>query len=329
MIDSVTAADGVRLDFSYDPSGRLVKVSDPFERQATFSYDTWGNLVECVDMAGYAFQYSYDGLANVRQMNTPQGPWNFLYTRRSEELVGGVGKNSVTVFDPLSQRKRYEWEGHYAITTDWHLHGTPEEELKQTKLYHETLINTSAADVTAGKNTSESAIGQVIAPTGETTNYTYAATTTTGNHTPASRTLAPVAVTDARGQTTSFSYNWQGNLTSTTDPKGHLTRLNYAPNELDVTGVVNANGVNVASATYNAQHQPMSITTEEGTTNYVYTGWGAPQSVTDALGQTNYVYSMPSYLGYSYRLQSVGARRRDAGQPHLRQGGVVPSAPKT
>ena len=84
-----------------------------------------------------------------------------------------------------------------------------------------------------------------------------------------------------------------------------MTRLSYAPNELDVTGVFNANGVQVASATYNAQHQPTSITTEEGTTNYLYTGWGAPQSVTDALSQTTYSYLPHNFTATSYRLQSV------------------------
>ena len=285
-IQSVTAADGKVMRFSYDNNGRLVQVSDPFERQANFRYDDWGNLVECIDMAGYAFQYTYDDLVNVRQMNTPQGVWNFAYTRRDPQ--SGAGRDSVTVFDPLSQKKKFEWEGHYAITTD--TRGAA------TALRHQILIDTSAADAQAGLNKSESAIRSETAPTGETTTYTYA---NQGDGTANARTLAPIAVTDARGATTSFAYNWQGNVTRVTDPKGQVTQLNYTSDGLDVNGVVNANGVNVAQARYNAWHQPIWITTEDGATTFGYTAWGAPQSVSDALSQTTYTYNA------ARRLQNV------------------------
>ncbi len=302
LIDTVTAADGMKLDFSYDQNGRLAKVSDAFERHADFRYDANGNLVECVDMAGYVFQYRYDALVNVRQLHTPQGEWNFLYTRRTENTINGKGQNSVTVVDPLLQRKKYEWENHYAITTDWHLYGTPDPEKKQTRLYAQTLIDNSAKTPTE-INTSESAIGKVIAPTGETVIYTYA--NDDGGRTSASRTLAPIAVTDARNYTTNFTYNDQGNVTSTTDPKGNITRMNYSADGLDVVEVINANGVSVLGASYDLRHQPSSITTEEGTSTYTYTGWGALQSVSDPLGETTYTYNPASYNAYSVRLQSV------------------------
>ena len=78
-----------------------------------------------------------------------------------------------------------------------------------------------------------------------------------------------------------------------------MTRLSYDNLGLDVTGVINANNTSVAQASYNAQHQPISITTEDGTTRFGYTAWGAPQSVSDALSQTTYTYNA------ARRLQNV------------------------
>ena len=76
--------------------------------------------------------------------------------------------------------------------------------------------------------------------------------------------------------------------------------MTYAANGLDVTGVTNANGVQVMSATYNSAHQPTSVTDVSGTTTFTYTSWGAPyesydpqgrgsRTIYDSLGQVSQV----------------------------------------
>ncbi len=277
LIGSVTAADGKTVRFSYNANGRLVAAHDPFDRSASFSYDAYGNLVECIDMGGYAFQYTYDNKVNVRQMNTPQGPWNFAYVYQA---VHNTHEDSVTISDPLGQKEKFAWDGHKAVVTD--------HRGKTTTLAATKLIDTSAKDAQAGKNLSEVAIQSQAAPTGESVSYDYGAA---GDGTAASKTLDPVAVTDARGHITSFDYNDQGNVVSTSDPKGNVTQVAYSDDGLNVIGMVNANGVTVFKAGYNAQHQLTVMSSEDGVSNYTYTAWGAPATVTDPLGTTTYNYN--------------------------------------
>ena len=109
------------------------------------------------------------------------------------------------------------------------------------------------------------------------------------------RRVSP-APSPTRGKVTSYTYNAQGRLKTVTDPKGHLTTINYAANGLDATSVTDALN-NVQNGTvYDAYHQPIQVTNAlSQSSSATYTAWGALATTTDAAGKvTTYSYDATS-----------------------------------
>jgi len=104
---------------------------------------------------------------------------------------------------------------------------------------------------------------QQVEVNGQTTNYVTLATTSyTTNH-------LPVMVTDAAGQTSAFSYNEYGQLTSVTNALGQVTTLNYY-----TTGSSNGRLSSIVG--------PQSTTLA----TFTYDNYGRVRTVTDATGYT-------------------------------------------
>ena len=306
LLLTITDALGreTKLNYSYNGEYQVCRVSDPFGRHASFSYDSNGNLTEVVDMEGQAFQYSYDNLARIVVLNTAMGPWKFAH-----EGPDGYGAGDsypapgeatwasarVTVSAPNNRKEEYFYYAGYDYPTDgiedersWHV-----DQNNYVEYQHDSHSNASSwvAKTQWDSATGPSNPGDTIGGKGKVRIASNAAgekvyldyDPNTGN---------PSTITDARGKTSTLTYNSQGLVTSVRDPKGQVTTLEYATNDLDVTGVVNANGVRVMNARYNAQHQPIWVSNESGISTFSYTSWGAPDVSVDPQGKaTRYLYN--------------------------------------
>ncbi len=118
---------------------------------------------------------------------------------------------------------------------------------------------------------------QSIDPLGRTTSYTYAnqidlsaisQTTAYGLQTTLAQFLynthhLPIFSSDAAGQTTSYTYNTAGQLTSTTNALDQATTYHYNSTG-DLTSITNANNVTAATYTYDAFDRVATYTDSEG-----------------------------------------------------------------
>lgn len=281
-LTTITDAQGkvTRLEWVSGAYGsRIARVTDPFERQASFSYDANGNMIECVDMEGNAFQYTYDDQVNVTQLNTAQGPWTFAYETLLNYATG------VLIYNPMQdQPEKFSYSGHGDYRyTDHRGYAT-----------NYTVVRVRGTSSSGYENDSvEARVATVSYPGGDNYSYSYDL-----------NSLNPSSITDPRGLVTNITYNAQGQPTQiqrqNPDPyapdPAHTTIIAYATNGLDVTSITNARNETEFSATYNAQHQPTSVTdAANNTTTFTYTTWGAPQSVTDAENHvTVYNYDITS-----------------------------------
>ena len=268
QLTTITDALGQVTTLRYDAAGHVTRVFDPWGRHASFSYDANGNLVECIDMEGHAFQYTYGNVYNgtgdwqdesvyLTQLNTALGPYLFTHSY-------GYPDRNVTITDPMGYSETFhgEWWGpdNYSYT-----------DKKGASQGYSVAMTTSY----------NARVSQERLPDGTTTNKSIDP-----------QTGWTTSSTDARNNTTSFTRNNKGKITSKTDPKGNTWTYSFASNSLDVTSTTNPNGVQTSSTTYNSNRQPISMTDESGTQTFSYTNWGALAGVTYPSGKTlNHVYN--------------------------------------
>jgi RHS repeat-associated protein len=91
---------------------------------------------------------------------------------------------------------------------------------------------------------------------------------------------------DGTTQLSSFGYNAAGKVTYSIDPMGRMLSYDYATNNIDLIGMrMTRNGKNevLMSATYDAQHLPLTLTDPAGqTVRFTYNSRGQLLTVTDA-----------------------------------------------
>jgi len=251
---SLSDRNGYVTSFTYNAAGQLTTVTDPAGRSLHFSYRK--NLVSSVtDPAGRVVSYLYDAAGDlVRSYDAGRRAWNYSYDAQ-HRMVGMSdprGDSTTTVYDGT---------GRVVSQTD--------------PMGRTTTHSYSAAAGTGFGSTT------VTDPRGFQTVYDYAGgevtSTTQGVNTPQQittsytydpATLAQTSSTDPRGNTTTSTYDGEGNLLSTTDPMGRTT-----------------------SYTYNALNEPLTVTDPSGiTTTSVYDGRGNLVSRTTGGETTSYTY---------------------------------------
>jgi RHS repeat-associated protein len=281
----IVSSAGPQVTFDRDPQGRIVAVTDPAGKKVQYQYDASGDLVAVTDRQGDTTQFIY---------NAPQA--HYLTT-----VIDPLGHTGI--------RTNYDAQGRLISETDaaGHSVGLSYDPTDSTEVVTDQLGNpTTYVYDDRGNITKETnALGGVTTrtydsandmltetdPLGRTTSYTYDAQgnilTETDPLGHATRNtyqtiqlytnlrvpLAPFTLeattTDALGDTTTNSYDSNGNLLSTTDPIGAVTSFTYDPSG-NPTSITDANG---------------------GTTSFQYDGAGHLLQQTDALGHaTSYTY---------------------------------------
>jgi RHS repeat-associated protein len=302
LASSITDSDGRTTTYHYDPTNQYLASVVYFNGQTTsYTYDNVSNpitahaLMSVAYPAGTHGYFSYDGQGRLSAVYADSGAekTSFTYTvgqvnvtnvlnATTEYFYDAVGL-LAKVQDPLGNNTEYTYDQNSNLvqTTD---------PLGQT--YSNTYDTQGNVDSTNN-------------PLGQTVRYTYSSV---------DNRLA--SFTDAKGNTTTYSYDGRGNLTSTTYANGTVASMAYDP----IGNVLNATDPNGQAThyTYNAAGKILTATYADGSmVSYTYDGHDNVTSATNAGGTTTLTYdgndrlvqiNYPSsrYLKYTY--DSAGRR---------------------
>jgi RHS repeat-associated protein len=281
----ISSSAGPEVTFARDPQGRITAVIDPAGNKITYQYDAAGDLTAVTDRAGNTTQLVY-GVSRPHYLTQVIDPLGNTGVRTNYDAQGrlvaetdAAGKTVQLSYDPTHSVETVTDQLGNPTTYEYDAEGNIVKEVDAlggvtTRTYDASNNMLSETDplgrTTAYTYDSRGNQLTVTDPLGHVTQYTYQ---TIRFHTSLGVALAPFTVqattTDALGDTTTNSYDSNGNLVATTDPSGGVT-----------------------SFTYDASGSPASITDANGgTTSFQYDGAGHLLQQTDALGHvTSYTY---------------------------------------
>ena len=272
-------AQGNLTTFVYDIENHKTIVTDPRGNTKTFQYDANLRLISKTDGLGNIEIYTYDADNNRTSVTDKNGnTTDYTFDNRG---------NGLTVTDPLGgvTTATYDTENNPLTVTDANGH-----------------TSTHTYDGNGNRLSSEDALGGV-------TTYTY--------YSDAARNGLLATMTDPLGETTTYDYNTQGDLTGMTDPLGSTVSYTYDPGGRQLTSTDGLG--NTTTFTYDSLNRTLTETDPlGGVTSYTYDAVGNLITVTDAEGRTTtYTYnakdqrvSVTDPEGYTttYTYDSVGNR---------------------
>jgi RHS repeat-associated protein len=303
---------------------KVTSVTDPFGRTATFTYTADGHLASITDVLGITSQYAWGPNDFVTSLTTPYGTTTFSYgDSRTDSRLGT--SRFVTITDPLGRTKRVEFVQGAPGINDKDPDATIPAGLglKNTYLEWRNTFVWSPTQLAAAQGPNgldytkarilhwlhtadDSATSRVVENTKEPMEnrvwYTYAHQTNSYTMGAGNQPTAVARVLDdGTTQVTQVAYDASGNVTKATDPAGRTYSFTYDADGADLLTVSNTTGGAddlLFTASYNLQHEPVSITDASGgTSTFAYNSRGQTVSATDALGNiTKYTYDGRGYL---------------------------------
>ncbi|PIE67947.1 MAG: hypothetical protein CSA23_01325, partial [Deltaproteobacteria bacterium] len=249
----ITDASGLDTFLTYT-GGKVTRITDPFGRHADFEY-TGDDLTRITDMGGIWARMTYDENANLTSIENDRGITGFLieeggnpnrdYPPPGDENMGAHKR--ITITDPLGNRQEYFYDG--TIGCGWYVSSRDYVEyvnkttnngadfVPKTTYYYETTVRGPREE-----------IHTIVFPEGR--QVTAAHDYNTGQ---------VLSLSDSYGNTTEYTYNDKGRITSITPEIGAVTTLVYDPaNDVDLTEI-NRAGLGSVTMTYNAYHEVTSI----------------------------------------------------------------------
>jgi RHS repeat-associated protein len=273
---SVTLSNGKQITFTRDGTGRTTMITLPDNRTVSYVYSSAGDLITVTDLRGGTTHYTYNSYHQLLTVTDPRG--HVVLTN----VYGDYGRLASQT-DALGNTTTYGWTDCNVIC------GLPTSSATDPR--GNTWTNTYTYD------------GLLLSqrdPLGDTSAYSNDTTT-----------REPLSYTDALGNTVSYGYDSQQNLTQTTlpgpisssatynssgglltstDGRGYTTSDTYDTSG-NPTLVTQPGGATVAM-TYNAAGQLTGVTDQAAkTTSYGYDSAGNLASTTSPLAnETTYGY---------------------------------------
>lgn len=299
---------GQETQFVYDTLGRLLQVIDALDNVTAYSYDEAGSLLSLTPPGSQgSYQYSYDALDRLIRMETPSGLVT-TYTTRLEATgnlvhttAGPTGRSTSYTYDALLRLRSVEVSGRGGLIAHYILEYTPHGFLSEVSEQH--LPERRALRLTYNL------LGQPLTASIQTTTARYSYNS--------AGWLA--AYSDPAGNSTAYSYDPLGRVTSVTlpaGPDGTAPVYSYSYDENNnLTHIVDPTGGLTVYA-YDALNRLESVLDPtEGLTSYSYDADGSLTAVQgpngesrsasyDALGRlAGVVNGMGERTGYSYDAQ--------------------------
>lgn len=313
-LSRITNASDNYVDFQLGPNGKIASISDNLGRTVAYSYDSNGNLTSSTDPMGNATQYAYDGENRLTSIIDPRGNVVLAVTYDSFQPP------RVATFTEKGETWTITYYSDHTVKRDssgnvWTYYfndlGIIERAIDPLgnviQRLHNRVTSTSLEweDDANGNRTSytydaDGNIASKTDPLGNTRQYTYIA----GTDRMETETDPLGVVTryeyDGNGNrmrvtgdfggslenTTTYSYDAEGNLISETDPLGNTTTYEYDAdgNLIRITDPLG----NVTTYTHDSRGNRLTETDALGnTTTYTYDLMNRLLSVTDAMGNTN------------------------------------------
>lgn len=316
---AVTDALGQVTTLEYDhPTDdlKITKVTDPFNREVTLEYNGAGQLWKITDVVGITSEFTYGNNDFITAMTTPYGTETYAY--------GEVGTTRwLDMTDPQGDKQRVEFRHSApgipsadpaAVVPSvgfWNAYLNARNtffwDKKAWKMFPGDYTK---ADITHFVHTASGAASYVIESTKKPYEnrvwFTYPGQWLNYYEGTSARPAAIYRNLNAANespvtQLTQLTYNAQGNVTEKIDPLGRSIAYVYEANGIDLKEVRQTTGSMdelLASATYNGQHLPLTVTDAAGqTTEFAYNGAGQVTQVENAKGEiTAMTYDGDGYL---------------------------------
>ena len=272
-ITQATDNSGQTVHYEYNGEGDLIKVTDPKGNATHYAYDATHEMTSVTDARGHTLiSNTYSEFGDVTgQTVMGRGTYTFTYTAPTGYgLI--VEPVSTIVHGPEGERRVYFYEN-----TLW---PTCESSAAHSVCYTRNSDGQVTSTYSHGNRAyyEYDSLGNVTSITEVPSEGPRAKTTLTYNE----AFSRPASITNPLGQTTTFSYDANGNLTQATDPMGLQSTMSYDPDG-QLTSATDPQG-NTTHYTY-AQGDLVSETDPLGNETQVsYDGAGRPVGFRNAEG---------------------------------------------
>jgi RHS repeat-associated protein len=244
-IASETDPDGNTTSFTYDADGNVTSETDPLGHTTTTTYNSLDEPLTVTDPAGIETEYTYDSNGNLTS-KTVDGhdglTTTSTYTVCESSCPSGFDPGDLeSVTDPDGNTTSYTYDTYGDLASTSVTAGSQTDTTKYAYNSLGELYCETSPNATADSVTCPSFGSSRVA---DTTTYTYDAD---GNET---------SVTDPDGNMTSYAYDGDGDVTSVTDPVGNVTE-NVYDDDGEVTSVTNGYGTSSAATTTYTYETPI------------------------------------------------------------------------
>ncbi|CAK8725437.1 hypothetical protein KKHLCK_16720 [Candidatus Electrothrix laxa] len=278
LLTEVRDEQGRSLQFSYDSSDRLNRITEPMSGVfLEYTYNSDGLLASVIDPAGRQVSLSYDDDRRLQSITDPYEHTVSFTWSDEDQILTGTSSEGYQLF-----ANTFDSEGRISVQDDG-------------------LSDNSEITLTYDESQSDRIITTVTDRNGGATQYTFDGqyrmlekvdelgnlSATYSYDEQGNRTEA----VDANDHSSSFAYDDNGNMTSVTDADGKATTMGYDENNY-LTGLTDALGKN-STFSYDDQGKITQAVDSLGrTVTFSYDDDGQLISVTSPLGKvTQYEYS--------------------------------------
>ena len=250
------APDGGVTTTAYDAASRVTAVTDPNGFTRTAEFDALGRVTRSTDGAGFATTYEYDAAGNLLNVTAPRGgvtQYAYDVLDRQISVTNAEGETVLTQFDAA---------GNAVAVVD-------EVGVESRRVYDpRDLLTVSIENFTVG------------APADHVTNIsTSVAYDERG---------LPVAVTDPRGNVTSYGLDALGRVVAEADALGQVTTTEFDALGRVARTIDPAGGV--TAMTYSPDGYLLEVAYPDQTVEFSYDAAGRRIGMADSIGDSSWVY---------------------------------------
>ena len=317
-VTKVTGANGAVTKLSYNRRGQITSATNALGQESIFSYDKAGQRIADIDPAGKKTEYAYTLLGQIREIKDPAGrktTYEYLPGGLLEKMVFPDGTSVKYTYDQNKNIISQTAQDGYALYYEYDClnritkissNSNQEEFFSYDPAGNVTTVTDANGAVTKYVYSPNRNLLAVIDPLGQRTEYDYDKL----NNLVEVKQLAKLdeaqrintqnsdlhitkyvrdqlgrveKISDALGNTETYSYDEAGNLVAKLDKEGYLTKYAFDPaNQLQE--VVYADGKSV-KLSYNPLKQLTEIKDWLGVTAIEVDELGRAKKVTDHNGK--------------------------------------------